>query len=153
MVTHLPTQTKIAFFEHRGHCIYVPCVHCNTTQDLTHQQSLNTFAQDTVSERMKWYTSEQIKEARQAVAPLKTTGVQSWYDLKIAIRGGMTMNNPVTECQVDCAQDIWKDTAFIGKGASARKPPPKCIAHCVQVPKKLSQPHNNVHPIPLIVMA
>ena len=33
----LPTQMQIVFFEHQGHCIYVPCLCCNATQDPTHQ--------------------------------------------------------------------------------------------------------------------
>ena len=43
------------------------------------------------------------------------------------------------------AQDTWKETAFTIKGTTMQKPPPKCIAHCVQAPKKLLQLHDNVH--------
>lgn len=71
-VCHVPTEKTTVFNEQNGYCV------CGLPKPELTQKLASASYQDVVEEQMKCHASQWMDEARQALASLKSTGLQSW---------------------------------------------------------------------------
>ena len=93
----------------------------------------------TVKENARFYTAQQLKDAKRARELYHILGAPSVPTFKSMLRMNVIKNCPVTSDHVDIAEKIFGIDVATLKGKTTKKQTPKVLEDTVDVPEELYQ--------------
>jgi hypothetical protein len=99
---------------------------------------------NTVDENKEFFTTQQFKKAKQARELYNALRTPSLQDFKAILQINLIANNPVTNEDIDIAEEIFGPDIGSLKGKTTRKKPTLVINDYVNIPQKLMLKQQNI---------